>query len=103
MDWPRNPGIARAQSINQDNPGIARAQSINQDNPGIARAQSINQDNPGIARAQSINQDNPATLLVQGSRPPPCPSPMKSSTESDKWSIPVSNHQAINLVAKITT
>ena len=41
MDWPRNPGIARAQSIDQDNPGIARAQSIDQDNPGVARAQSI--------------------------------------------------------------
>ena len=23
MDWPRNPGIARAQSMDQDNPGIA--------------------------------------------------------------------------------
>ena len=23
MDWPRNPGIARAQSIDQDNTGIA--------------------------------------------------------------------------------
>ena len=56
MDWPRNPGIARAQSIDQGNPGIARAQSIDQGNPGIARAQSIDQDNPGIARAQSISR-----------------------------------------------
>ena len=24
MDWPRDPGIACAQSLNQDNPGIAR-------------------------------------------------------------------------------
>ena len=23
MDWPRNPGITRAQSLDQDNPGIA--------------------------------------------------------------------------------
>ena len=23
LDWPRNPGIARAQSMDQDNPGIA--------------------------------------------------------------------------------
>ena len=23
MDWPRNPGIARAQCMDQDNPGIA--------------------------------------------------------------------------------
>ena len=23
MDWPRNPGIARAQRMDQDNPGIA--------------------------------------------------------------------------------
>ena len=34
MDWPRNPGIARAQSMDQDNPGIAlRKAYIDQTNP----------------------------------------------------------------------
>ena len=36
MDWPRNPGIVRAQSMDPDNPGIARAQSMDPDNSGIA-------------------------------------------------------------------
>jgi tRNA A37 threonylcarbamoyladenosine synthetase subunit TsaC/SUA5/YrdC len=28
MDWPRNPRIARAQTMDRDNPGIVLAQSI---------------------------------------------------------------------------
>ena len=28
MDWPRNPGIARAQSMHPDNPGIALRKAL---------------------------------------------------------------------------
>ena len=31
MDWPRNPGIVRAQSMDQDNPGIALRKAYRSD------------------------------------------------------------------------